>query len=172
MSPTRSPTFDGCEMRGRSVPVSEKPSSVEDLLRVHRRIAIDSNVLIYLLEGRDQRAEVAAQLIDAIAEGRVEGILASVGVAEVLVRTALAADGPLFEETAETIRDLGLRVVPLDGLAAEDAAWIRGRTGASMPDAIHLACAKRSGVTAFVTNDRRIPRVGQLDIVYLDDLAA
>jgi len=41
-----------------------------------------------------------------------------------------------------------------------------------MPDAIHLACAKRSGVTAFVTNDRQMPRMSQLDIIYLDDLAA
>jgi predicted nucleic acid-binding protein len=152
--------------------VSEKPSLVEALLQVHHRIAIDSNVLIYLLEGRDNRAELAAQLIDAVAEGRVEGYLASVGVAEILVRTALAGDGPLFEETAATIRDLGLRVIPLDGLAAEDAAWIRGRTGASMPDAIHLACAKRSGVTAFITNDRRIPPMSQLEVVYLDDLIA
>ena len=172
MSPTRSPTFDGYEMRGRSVPVSEKPSSVAELLQGHRRIAIDSNVLIYLLEGSDHLAEVAAQLIDAVAEGRVEGVLASLGVAEVLVGTAMAADGPLFEGTAETIRDLGLRVVSLDGLAAEDAAWIRGRTGAAMPDAIHLACAKQSGVTAFVTNDRRMPRIGQLEVVYLDDLVA
>jgi predicted nucleic acid-binding protein len=60
----------------------------------------------------------------------------------------------------------------LDGPAAEDAAWIRGRIAASMPDAIHLACARRSGVTAFVTNDRRVRPIGQLAVVYLDDLVA
>jgi predicted nucleic acid-binding protein len=152
--------------------VSEKPSSIEELLRLHRRIAIDSNVLIYLLEGSDRRAEIAARLVDAIGQGEVEGILASLGLAEILVAAATADEGPVFEETAATIRDLGFRIVALDASTAEDAAWIRGRTGASMPDAIHLACARRAGVTAFVTNDRRIPALSQLEIVVLDDLAA
>jgi predicted nucleic acid-binding protein len=78
----------------------------------------------------------------------------------------------LFERTAATVRDLGLRLVALDGQVAEDAAWIRGRTGASMRDAIHLACAVRSGATAFVTNDRRMPSLPKLARVILDDLVA
>jgi predicted nucleic acid-binding protein len=41
-----------------------------------------------------------------------------------------------------------------------------------MPDAIHLACARRAGVTAFVTNDGRMPALSQLDIVVLDELVA
>jgi predicted nucleic acid-binding protein len=88
------------------------------------------------------------------------------------VAAARADDGPAFEEAAATIRDLRFRIVALDESTAEDAAWIRGRTGASMPDSIHLACARRAGATAFVTNDRRIPALSQLDIVVLDDLAA
>lgn len=138
----------------------------------HRRIAIDSNVLIYLLDGSGRRAELAACLVDAIGRGEIEGILASVGLAEVLVASARADDGPIFEQTAATLRDLGLRVIALDALAAEDAAWIRGRTGASMPDAIHLACAIRGGATMFVTNDRRMPTPARLEIAILDDLVA
>jgi predicted nucleic acid-binding protein len=158
-------------MSGRSTLVSEKPSSIEELLRLHRRIAIDSNVLIYLLEGNGARAELAARLADAVGRGEVDGVLSSIGLAEVLVAAAKADEGPVFEEIAATIRDLGLRIVALDASAAEDAAWIRGRTGATMPDAIHLACARRAGVTVFVTNDRRMPALSQLEIVVLDDLA-
>jgi len=151
---------------------SEKASSIETLVRLHRRIAIDSNVLIYLLEGSGPRAEVAAYLLDAIGHGEVEGVFASVGLAEVLVPSAKADDGPVFEQTAATIRDLGLRIVTLDARTAENAAWIRGRTGASMPDAIHLACALRAGATTFVTNDHRMPSPPKLEITFLDDLVA
>ena len=91
--------------------MSEKPSSIEELLRLHRRIAIDSNVLIYLLEGSDRRAEIAARLVDAIGRGEVEGILASLGLAEILVPAAKADDAHAFEEAAATIRDLGFRIV-------------------------------------------------------------
>ena len=152
--------------------MSEKPSSIEALIGTHRRIAIDSNVLIYLLDGSGRRAELSARLMDAIGRGEVEGVLASVGLAEVLVASAKADDGPVFEQTAATLRDLGLRVTTLDARAAEDAAWIRGRMGASMPDAIHLACAIRAGATTFVTNDRRMPAPARLPITILDDLVA
>jgi predicted nucleic acid-binding protein len=161
-----------CAMSGRSIRVSERISSVADVIRRNRRIALDSNVLIYLLEGHGPRAESAAQLVDAIGRGEIEGVIASVGLAEVLVPSARADDGPLFERTAATVRDLGLRLGALDGQAAEDAAWIRGRTGASMPDAIHLACAVQWGATAFVTNDRRMPSLPRLALVILDDLVA
>ena len=159
-------------MSGRNMQVSERASSIETLVRLHRRIAIDSNVLIYLLEGSGPRAELAALLLDAIARGEVEGVLASVGLAEVLVPAAKADNGPVFEQTAATIRDLGLRIVALDAQVAENAGWIRGRRGASMPDAIHLACALRAGATTFVTNDRRMPSPTRLEIVVLDDLVA
>ena len=85
---------------------------------------------------------------------------------------ARSDDGPAFEQTAATIGDLGLRIVALDARVAEDAAWIRGRTGATMPDAIHLACALQAGVTIFVTNDRRMPTLARLAVAVLDDLAA
>jgi len=107
-----------------------------------------------------------------VGRGEVGGVLSSIGLAEVLVPAAVADEAPVFEETAATIRDLGFRIVALDASAAEDAAWIRGRTGATMPDSIHLACARRAGVTVFVTNDRRMPALSQLDIVVLDDLVA
>lgn len=159
-------------MSGRSVLLSERASSIEALIRLHRRVAIDSNVLIYLLEGGGLRAELAARLMDAVGRGEVEGVLASVGLAEVLVASARANDGPVFEQTAAILRDLGMRVMTLDAGVAEDAAWIRGRTGASMPDAIHLACAIRAGATTFVTNDRCMPKPARLEITILDDLIA
>ncbi len=152
--------------------MSERISSIAHVIRMNRRIALDSNVLMYLLEGDGPRAESAARLVDAIGRGEIEGVFASVGLDEILVPSARADDGPLFEQTAATLRDLGLRLVTLDGRVAEDAAWIRGRTGASMPDAIHLACAIHAGATTFVTNDRRMPSLPKLALVILDDLVA
>jgi predicted nucleic acid-binding protein len=68
------------------------------------------------------------------------------------------------------MRDLGFTVAALDADAAEDAAWIRGRTGSSLADSVHLACARAAGATAFITNDRRIRSGGSPEIVYLDEL--
>lgn len=146
------------------------PGSIEALLMQHQRIAIDSNVLIYLTEGDANRAEAAAVIVDAISDGRTEGVLSSAGLSEVLVGPARSGDGAAFERLAATIRDLGFRVAPLDAAAAEDAAWIRGRSGLSLPDAMHVACARAAGATAFVTNDRKISSGPGLEVLYLDDL--
>lgn len=149
----------------------EPPDPIRALAERHRRVALDSNVLIYLLDDHPDWAEPAAALVDAIATGVLEGAIASLTLSEALVGPARADDGARFELAAATMRDLGFVVAPLDAATAEEAAWIRGRTGVSLPDAVHLACARAAGATAFVTNDRRIPAVAQLEIVSLADLA-
>jgi predicted nucleic acid-binding protein len=158
-------------MNGRSEGVIEPSGSVRRLLSMHRRIALDSNVLIYLLEDDGVRAETAAAIVDAIAEGDVEGVVASLGLLESLVGPARAHDAARFELAAAAPRDLGLDVVPLDAELAADAAWIRGGSGVGLPDAIHLATARAAGATALVTNDRRLRSRSHLEVVYLDDLA-
>lgn len=150
--------------------MSDGRVSIQALLERHRRLALDSNVLIYLLEQDQDRAELVACLVDAIGTRRVEGVLATVGLTEVLVGPARWGDAASFEMAAGTVRNLGFVFQPLDPGTAEDAAWIRGTTGADLPDAMHLASARAAGATAFVTNDRRIRVQAGLEVFYLDDL--
>lgn len=143
-----------------------------ELTARHRRIALDTNVLIYLLETAGPLAEAAASLVDAIEAGEIEGVMSAVGLLEILAGPAGSGDATAFEMTADAIRDLRLRVVPLDGPMAEDAAWIRGALGIGVEDAAHLASARNAGATAFVTNDRRIRSIPRLEVIYLDALVA
>lgn len=138
----------------------------------HARIALDSNVLIYLLEGDGALAEAAARIVDAVELGEVAATMSAVGLAEVLAGPARTGDARAFEATADALRDLRLAIVTLDAATAEDAAWIRGSLGLTLQDAVHLASARRAGASAFVTNDRRIRSLPRLDVLYLDDLDA
>lgn len=143
-----------------------------ELLERHRVVAIDSNVLIYLFEGTGGLADAAQALVDGIDEGGASGILATVGLTEVLTRPATLGDGALFERYAEELRTIpNLRIVPLDAELAVDAAW--GRAGErDLGDAIHVATARHAGATCFVTNDRRVRGRSGIEIVLLSDLAA
>lgn len=143
-----------------------------ELTANHRRIALDSNVLIYLLETAGPLADTAAAIVDALEAGEIEGVMSAVGLLEILVGPANSGDAAAFEHTADAIRDLRLRIVPLDGRTAEDAAWIRGSLGIGVEDAAHLVSARNAGATAFVTNDRRIRSIPRLEVVYLVDLGA
>lgn len=145
--------------------------SLVTLMREHRKVALDANVLIYLtgaIESHAQRAATA--VIDVIGPSGLDASMATVGLTEVLAGPARTGDAAAFERTAAELRGLDLRLIPLTADVAEDAAWLRRPVGLSLADAVHVASARAAGATAFVTNDRRIgPRPG-LAVYYLDDL--
>ncbi len=137
----------------------------------HRLIGLDSNVIAYLVDDHPIFGAASAAVIDAIERGDVDGVMASLAIAEVLAGPARIGDAPAFERTADALRGLRIRVVDLDAELAADAAWLHGSIGGQAADAIHLATARRSGATAFVTNDRRIRSIPRLEVVYLEEVA-
>ncbi|MEO6350468.1 MAG: type II toxin-antitoxin system VapC family toxin [Candidatus Limnocylindrales bacterium] len=137
----------------------------------HARVGIDSNVFIYLLDGSAPWADRAAELLDAIADGQGEGVLATLAIGEICSGPAAATEPALVERYADELRSLeNVRLVPLTADLAVDAAVLRGNGSLSLADAIHLASARHAGATAFITNDRRIRSTARLEVVYLDEL--
>jgi predicted nucleic acid-binding protein len=63
----------------------------------------------------------------------------------------------------------GTRMVGVDAVA-EHAAELRATLNLGLADAFQVACALRSGVDAFVTNDRKLLRAPRLRVLVLDDL--
>jgi predicted nucleic acid-binding protein len=146
--------------------------TIAELLATHTTVSIDSNIFIYVLEA-SPLGERAHPLFTALEEGRLRATLSSVAIAEILAGPARRQDVAIFETYAAELRAIpNLRIVPVDADVAADAAWLRGAGSISLADAVHLACARRSGATAFITNDRRIRPQPQLDVIILEDLDA
>lgn len=142
------------------------------ILARHRRVGIDSNVLIYLLEGSGANANAAGAILDAIAAGEGEGVLATLAIAEVGTGPARWGDAAMVERYADELTSLeGVAVRTLDADVAVEAAILRGNGPLSLADAIHLATARSAGASAFITNDRRITSLPGLEVAYLDELA-
>ncbi|MEO8274323.1 MAG: type II toxin-antitoxin system VapC family toxin [Chloroflexota bacterium] len=146
--------------------------TISGLAARHRRVALDSNVVVYVLEAIAPWAAIARGLLDAIEAGWCTGVLAAVGLSEICAGPAKLGDLALVERYAEALRSMpGMRIEPLSAEVAVDAALIRGFRGIGMADALHLASARASGATAFVTNDRRVRGSARLEVVYLDELS-
>jgi len=144
--------------------------TIDELCERHRRIAVDANVLIYLLEGDEGWGRAARALMKAVENGRVAAVLSALGLAEVLTGPA-RDDLAHVERYNDEIRSIaGLKVVPFEGGLSPDAAVIRGVRRIGLSDAVHMATARAAGATAFVTNDRSLRSSTKLAVVYLDDL--
>jgi predicted nucleic acid-binding protein len=147
--------------------------TIDELCTSHRRIAFDANVFIYLFEGSGALALTAASVLDAISSGRSTGIAATVALLELIVGPVRAGDETMAERYLDAIRSIEhLHVVPATAEIAADAGVVRGRTGLTLADALHVATARAAGASILVTNDRRIRPMPQLDVVRLSDLVA
>ena len=149
--------------------MDEKPWSPATLSSDHRLVALDANALIYVLEDSEEFGARARAAVDALDDGVLAASMATVGQVEILAGPSRIGDASIFEHTADEIRSIGLTLVPLTIAVAEDAAWLRGRGGLDVADAIHVASARAAGATALITNDRRIGAQAGLEVFYLDD---
>lgn len=141
-----------------------------DLARDHQRIGIDSNVIIYALEGSGPESNAARAVFDLMAADACSGVMSILGLIEVLVGPARHAGDALVQRYADELMEIeGLAVTGIDRETAIEAAHVRAE-GIGLADAIHLASARTFGASAFLTNDRRLKAQGGLEVVALADL--
>lgn len=147
--------------------------TVDDLVERHRRIAIDANAFIYLFESSGSLARAVGAILDAAELGKATVVVSAMVLAEIAVGPVAAGDETLVERYADAIRGTrGVQVVPVTADIAVDVGILRGRHRIQVPDAVHLATARRAGATAIVTNDERMRALPHLEVVRLADLVA
>jgi predicted nucleic acid-binding protein len=142
---------------------------IADVLRRHATVALDSNVLIYIFQ-QDPIASPLESLFDALEHQSVRGVMASIGVTEVLAGPARAGDDAVLDQTADELQALpNVEIRALDTDTAVDAGRLRAELG--LADAIHVATAISAGATALITNDRRVRSRDHLEVIQLTDLS-
>ena len=62
-----------------------------------------------------------------------------------------------------------IRTLPIDATLARRALVLRAAYGIHTPDALQISAAIEAGATLFVTNDRRLTRVEEIEILLFDD---
>lgn len=147
--------------------------TLDELCERHRRVALDSNVFVYLFESSGPSTERAVAVVNAISGRRIVGVISSVVVTEVVVGPVLAGNDAMGERYVDALRSIeNLHIVPVTVEIAAEAAFVRARTGLTLADALHLATARTAGASILLTNDRRIRPTAKLEVLQLDELQA
>lgn len=140
--------------------------------RLHQagRIGLDTVVFIYAFERHPQYGPLARAVFGALETGQCRGAASVLAFGEALTGAKKAGDARLALQYRALFRYFpGLETVNVDWVVMEWAAEFRARYGLPMPDAIHLGTAVAWKANLFVTNDARLKRVTEIEVLLLSE---
>lgn len=144
---------------------------IEELLRKHDCIGLDTSVFIYVLERHPIYAGIASEILRLVQNRLVSGVTSVVTIMETLVKPLQLNRTETARQYDRLIRNFpNLSLIEIDLSMSRHAAALRAKYGLGAPDALHVAACLSVGATVFVTNDSVLRRIGELEVIVLDDL--
>lgn len=136
-----------------------------------RLVAIDTSVLIYLLEEHPEHARKARRLFECFEKGSLKGIFSIVGMIELLTGVKKKGRKDLAQDYKILLSRLSnFDIYSIDEDIVDIASDLRVSYGVRTPDAIHVATAMAKDATMFITNDRSLKKIKEMKVVSLGDL--
>lgn len=130
-------------------------------------VMVDTAPFIYLLESHPQFADRFVGLFEAAAVGKLNIVLSTITLAEVLTGPFKAGETALAKRYEKALSQYN--VIPVSTPIAVLAAQFRAQYRLRLPDAIQLATALDAGAAALVTHDRDFSRVTGVEILTGDE---
>ena len=136
----------------------------------HKLVGIDTSPFIYHLEKDPEYSKLTLRLLEEVENGSLKALTSTLTLMEVLVRPKQIGNMQAAEDyrfLLKTFPNLALK--PIDDNCAERASDLRAAYGLRPPDAIQIGTALSNRATGFVTNDDKLKRVSELQIIVLGD---
>lgn len=145
----------------------------EELASGLHRVGLDSNVLVYYLNGMEPYAPLVRHLLRRLSTGDLIAVVSSLVMVELLAKplhqgdqNAVHAVEALMEETP------GVLLYPVDNVIARSAAAISARTRLTLADAVIAATAIEHRCDALISNDlMMMQEIREIPCVRLNDYA-
>ena len=127
-------------------------------------VALDTNILIYLLEGIEPYATKVESILNSFMKEEKQGIISTINVAEILTGFYTTKDEEKATETKNLLQDLtqgNFKIVPVTFKIADLAAKLRAEKGGRLPDAIIAATAIDQKADILYSQDKDLQRYSQ-----------
>jgi predicted nucleic acid-binding protein len=142
-----------------------------DDLRGHL-VGVDSAPLIYYVEDNPTYISVVAPFFEALRRGELTAVTSMVTLAEVLVYPLRVGDAKLAQKHRELLlKTRGLTTISLSAEIAEETARLRSLYNIRTPDAIQVATAIKASASCFLTNDKGLSSVSDIQVLTLDEIS-
>jgi len=144
---------------------------LKEFLSRHRLVGIDTMVFIYYLEDHPTYAPLLGPLFEALEKGDIEGATSVITLLEILVKPKSEGHTEAAREYLDLLTTYPhLTVVEVDLGIVDLASDLRAKYAIRTPDALQIAAGLSLGATGFLTNDGRLKRVTELEVLLLDEI--
>jgi predicted nucleic acid-binding protein len=134
------------------------------------RLGFDTSPFIYFVERHPAYISIMRDIIKEIDKGRIKAYGSVITLTEVLVLPKRNGKTDLENEYCELLQNSrNFELIPIDAQIAERAAELRSCHNLRTPDALQIAAALSVGCEAFLTNDKKMKHIKELQIIILDD---
>lgn len=125
-------------------------------------VVLDTNILLNAKNINEPHSTHSLQILDAIEDGSIQGIISVISIAELCTGYYSQGDKRGKEELlAHLISVKGFVIADLDMEVADAAAEIRADTGLRLPDAIIIATGLAKGAQYLVTHDKELKKASR-----------
>jgi predicted nucleic acid-binding protein len=142
---------------------------LKQLLRRHRRIALDTSVFIYQLEANAKYLSLTDAVFAWVERTGHEAVTSTITMTELLVPSYRDNNEHRVDEFYGLLSTYpNLRWIAPDLEAADIAARLRATYKLRTPDALQAATAIRAQATGLITNDPMFLRLVEFETAVLD----
>jgi predicted nucleic acid-binding protein len=139
-------------------------------LQGKRCVCLDTVVLIYYVEQNTNYVSLVDPLFAHLVDANLPAISSYLTLLEVMVQPLRNGDRRIASQYRDILlNNDNIRLFPLEQTIAEQAAEIKARFNFKTPDCIQLATAVREQADVFVTNDSKLKRFSDVEVLVLDD---
>lgn len=143
---------------------------LDQILASHEIIGVDTSPFIYLWERHSRYFDLAEELFQYLRQPQIQGVTSIITLIEACVHPQRQGHPDLVQAYERALlHSQQVRMLSIDLAVARKAIDLRANYNIHVPDALQIAATLESGATLFVTNDRRLARVREIECLLFDD---
>ena len=143
---------------------------LEQDLALHTVIGVDTTPFIYLWERHPRYFALSQTLFSHLKQPEVYGVTSIITLIEACVHPQRQGQLDVVQAYERALLySQQVQILAVDAALARRAVILRAQYNIRVPDAIQIAAAIEAGATAFVTNDRKLTKVRESQVLLLED---
>ena len=136
-------------------------------------VFVDTAPIIYFIEAHPVYGPLMKQLVTALSKGRIAASSSVITLAEVLPVPVRAGNEKLARMFAQFLKHAkNLTLAPISAEIAEGAGRLRAKyPNLKAFDAIQIAAALHTRSGLFLTNDKKLRHIREIEVLVMEDYA-